>query len=69
MPDISSCNISACTSSINHICRIVIAIGKHIVAEDALTGGGEGICIEESAQLGIVITGLEVVERGLGVVI
>ena len=44
-----------------------MAIGKHVIAEDALTGAGVGIGIDESAQFGIVITGLEVVERGLSV--
>ena len=34
---------------------------------DTLIGAGVGICIDESAQFGIVITRLEVVERGLSV--
>ena len=29
--------------------RVVSTVCKHIVAEEALTGGGEGIGIEESA--------------------
>ena len=33
-----------------------------------MSSGSKGIGIDESAQLGIVITGLEVVERGLSVV-
>ena len=50
------------------ICNwIIVAIGKHVITEDSLTGGGEGIGIEESADLGIVITGLEIVERDLSV--
>ena len=47
---------------------IVTTIGKHIIAQDALAGGCVGIGIDETAHLGIVITGLEIVERGLGVV-
>ena len=46
---------------------IIPAIGKHIIAEDTLACRGVGIGINESAQFGIVITGLEVVERGLSV--
>ena len=33
-----------------------------------MTGAGVGVSINESTQLGIVITGLEIVERGLGIV-
>ena len=44
--------------------RIIPTIGKHIVANKALAGGGEGIRIKESADLGIVIAALEVVEPG-----
>ena len=46
---------------------VIIAVSKHVIAEDALTGGRVGICIDESTHLWIVITGLEVVERGLSV--
>ena len=44
-----------------------MAIGKHVIAQDALAGGNERIGVDESAQFGIVIPGLEVVERGLNV--
>ena len=53
--------------SVRHVYRIIKAIGKHIIAQHALSGAGVGIGIDESAQLGIVITGLEIVERGLSV--
>ena len=49
----------------NH--RVVQTVGKHIIAKNTLSGAGVGIGIDESAQFGIVITGLEVVERGLSV--
>ena len=49
--------------------RIIQTVGKHVIAQDALAGGGVGIGIDESAQFGIVVTGLEVVERGLGVLV
>ena len=35
--------------------------------QDALAGGGVGIGIDESAQFGIIIPGLEIVEPGLSV--
>jgi hypothetical protein len=50
---------------IRHIDRIVLAISKHIVAEDTLTCGSKHIGIEESTQFGIVITGLEIIQFGL----
>jgi len=49
--------------------RIIQAVGKHIIAQDALSGRNERICIDESAHLGIVISGLEVVECGLSVLV
>ena len=51
-----------CTAS-----RIISTIGKHIVAQNALAGGSVGVGIDKSAQFGVVITGLEVVELGLSV--
>ena len=48
--------------------RIIPTIGKHVIAEDALAGAGIGVGIDESAQFGIVIAGLEVVELGFSVV-
>ena len=47
--------------------RVVIAICKHVIAEDALASGCVGVGVDEPAYFGIVITGLEVVERGLSV--
>ena len=47
--------------------RIITAIGKHVIAQQALSGGGKGIGIDESAEAGIVIAGLEVVQAGFGV--
>jgi len=45
--------------------RIIATICKHIVAEEVLAGGGVGIGIEEAANLGIVISGLQIIEPGL----
>ena len=42
--------------------RIVAAVGKHVIAEDALAGGDEGIGVDKSADGGVVITGLEIIE-------
>ena len=50
---------------INTVHWVVQTVGKHIAAEQALAGGDEGIGIDESAQLGIIITALEIVESGL----
>ena len=44
---------------------IVQAIGKHIVAQDTLAGGNKGIGIDESADLGVIISALEIVEPRL----
>ena len=54
---------------ITKVHRISAAVGKHIIAEDALAGRNERIGIDEPAYFGIVITGLEVVERGLSVLV
>ena len=44
--------------------RTVVAVHKHIVAEGALAGGDEGIGAEEAAEIGVVISGLEIVKPG-----
>ena len=56
------------TAIIKVVDRIISTIGKHIVTQEALAGAYKGIGIEESAEFGIVITGLEVIQLGLGVV-
>ena len=43
---------------------IIVTIHKHIVSQEALACGGEGIRIDESSDAGIVITALQVVEPG-----
>ena len=48
--------------------RIIPTISKHIIAQDALAGGGEGIGIDESACCGVVIAGLAVIQFGFIVV-
>ena len=41
--------------------RIVIAIREHVATEEALAGGGEGVCIDKSMDDGVVIAALEVI--------
>ena len=41
--------------------RSVHAIGKHVIAQQALSGGGEGIGVDESSESGGIVAGLEVV--------
>ena len=48
--------------------RVIQAVSKHVIAQNTLAGGCVGVGINKPAYLGIVITGLEVVELGLGVV-
>ena len=38
------------------------------MAEHTLTGGDVDICVDKASGLGVIVTGLEVVERGFGVV-
>ena len=45
--------------------RVIAAICEHVIAEEALAGGDEGIGIDEAANLWIVITGLQVIEAGI----
>ena len=53
---------------IHCIYRIIVAICKHIATEDALAGGDVDVGIDESTDLRIVISALQVIEaRFLGV--
>ena len=57
-----------CSRLIRKINRIIQAIRKHIVAQQALSSGNKYVRVEESAPVGIVISGLEVIEPGFSVV-
>ena len=46
--------------------RIIIAIGKHIRAEEGLAGTTVGVGVYESGDSGVIISGLEVIEASLG---
>lgn len=50
---------------INILDRVVLAICKHIVAEEALTSGGVAVGVDEAAQGGVVISALEVIKARL----
>ena len=54
-----------CASDILSGYRIIPAIRKHVIAENTLAGGDEGIGVEEATDLGIVISALEVIESQL----
>jgi len=46
--------------------RVILAIGEHVGAKEAVDiGGGEGIGVYESTDRGVVITALEIIEVGL----
>ena len=47
------------------IYRIIPTVGKHIVAQDALSGGSKGSRIDKSTSFGVIISALEVVQTGL----
>ena len=45
--------------------RVIIAIRKHVMADNSLAGGGVGVGVDEAAQLWIVVAGQEVIEPGV----
>ena len=42
--------------------RVIIAVRKHIVPKEALAGGGVAVGVDKSAEGGVVISALEVIE-------
>ena len=52
------------TGRITTIHRIILTIGKHVITEKTLPRTCKGIRIDESADAGIIISALEVVEPG-----
>ncbi len=48
---------------------VVVAVGKYIATENSSTGRCKCIGIDESTDGGVVITGLQVIEPGIGVVV
>jgi hypothetical protein len=59
--------MEASATIVSTIHRIIKAISKHIIANNPLSSRSIGIRIEESADGGIVVSGLEVIEAGFDV--
>ena len=59
-------NCKTRTKSIVTNNRIIATIGKHIVAQQALSGGSECVGVEETASCLVVISGLQVIQSCLG---
>ena len=53
--------------TINTVNRITSTIRKHIAADNSLTGRGVGVGVDEAAEFGIVVAGLEVIEPGVSI--
>ena len=70
--DANLCPVGKCkgTAIVSVIDRVIQAIGKQVVARkgSACTDVGGGIRIDETADAGIVISALQVVEPGFSVV-
>ena len=49
--------------------RIIIAVRKHIVPQQALAGAAVGVCVEEAADGGVIVAGLQVIEARFGIAI
>ena len=45
--------------------RIVQTVSEHVITEDALAGGDEGVGVDKSADCGVIITGLQEIEAGI----
>jgi hypothetical protein len=45
--------------------RVIATIGKHVITQHALAGGDEGVSIDETANLWIIITALQIIEPGI----
>ena len=48
--------------------RIIIAISKHVIAQDALAGTYQCVGGDEAGGGGVIVAGLEVIEAGFGIV-
>ena len=54
-----------CSCGIKQVRRTIHAISEHVAAQDALAGRRVCISIEESADFGVIITGLQVIQACL----
>ena len=53
-----------CAGNIDPAHRIIPAVGEHVITEDTLASGDECVCVDEAAPLGVVKTGLQVIQPG-----
>ena len=53
------------SGNVSSACRIIPAVGEHVESQEALSGGGIGVRVDESDDSGIVVTGLEIIDPGL----
>jgi hypothetical protein len=49
--------------------RVIATIGEHVIAEDTLACRCKCVRIDESTDCGVVITGLQVIESGIIVIV
>ena len=49
--------------------RIIIAVRKHIIREEALAGAAVGVRVEKPLDDGVVVSGLQVIEARLCIVV
>ena len=56
--------VATATGIVGFDAWIVATVRKHVIAQEALAGGDEGICVEESAPLGAIIPALEIIQPG-----
>ena len=54
--------MEASATRIAAVHRVVEAVSEHIATQHAVAGSNHTVCVDESTDLGIVITGLEVVQ-------
>ena len=54
---------------VDAVYRVIVAVSEHIESGKAISCAGIAVRIDESANLGVIITALEIVEAGFGVVV
>ena len=57
--------MNARSTRVARIHWVIVAISKHIVAEDALAGGDVDIGVDEAAYCRIIISALQVIEASI----
>ena len=62
MSNVFSCGIRACN-------RIVVTIRKHNKPQEALAGAAVGVRVEKPLDDGVVVSGLQVIEARLCIVV